>query len=150
MSDADFRRAVILKMVQKNAIRTQGDLQDMLKKRGFEATQATISRDISALGLTKVFGVYTTPTDKTPPPNIGEYIKGRITKVLTAGENMVVIITNPGEAGSVGLALDKSRWPSIVGTIAGDDTVFVACKNNEHQQDILLRLKEYVPEAFIY
>jgi len=150
MADADFRRAVILKMVQKNMIRTQGDLQEMIKKRGFVATQATISRDIAALGLTKVFGVYKPPTDLTPPPNIGEYIKGRINNVKTAGDNMVIILTNPGEAGSVGLALDKSRWPSIVGTIAGDDTVFVACKNAEHQQDILFRLKEFAPEAFVY
>ncbi len=147
MSDTQVRRAALLKLVQDNRIRSQTRLIQMLKKQGIRATQATISRDIHNLGLVKAFGYYSLPGKVAQVSNPAELLKGKILSFRRAGNNLVVIHTHPGEAGFVGHVLDSAGWSSIAGTVAGDDTIFVACDSAASSTEIRQRLGDFAPEV---
>lgn len=141
MSDAAARRESIIQLVGENRIRTQTDLLNRLKALGFEATQATISRDIGAVGLGKVFGYYSLSGQSRPVLDLESRIREKVIRVRKAGPYMVVVLTHTGEASSVGLAIDEEGWPSVVGCLAGDDTVLVACDNAADTSDVIHRFK---------
>ncbi len=141
MSPTKRRRETIVRLIKEEHIRTQIELMDRLETMGFETTQATISRDMRTLGLSKAAGHYTLPMTKPPTNDLRTRLKGRVRQVLPAGPYMVVIHTDLGEANSVAVSIDSAAWPALTGTIAGDDTIFAACNSQNDRDDVIDRLR---------
>ncbi len=130
------RQAKIMELVKKYDIETQEELRDRLEAEGFKATQGTVSRDIREMNLIKVSTLsggqkYALPNAKKQelPESYRRVLSSGIVSIDTA-ENIIVIKTISGMAMAVAAALDNMEIPGLVGTIAGDDTVFVAVKSN--------------------
>lgn len=124
-SKAD-RQAVVLEVVRRARIATQHGLVDALLRRGVSATQASVSRDIAELGLVKAGGVYRSglPEGGGVAPEFP--IRAWARRATPTGPNLVVLHCETGTAQKVALALDQKHLPDVVGTVAGDDTIFVA------------------------
>jgi transcriptional regulator of arginine metabolism len=144
------RHAKILELIEKKEIDTQEDLAEELKKSGFNVTQATVSRDIKELRLIKVLtesGAYKYAALKEQDTMLNErLIKIFCESVLSmdyAG-NIVVIKTFSGAAGGACEAIDVFDIPEIVGTIAGDDTIFVLVRTVEQAEMIIEKFKKLV------
>ncbi len=121
------RREVLLSLVATRELRTQEDLARALREEGFAVSQASVSRDIAALGLVKVEGKYALPPkEKTRKNPLEERIAGNLLGIRRSEPNLLILLTPPGEAPGVGLALDRLAPPGLAGTVAGDDTVFAA------------------------
>ncbi len=138
------RHLKILELVATRPMRTQDDLADALAQEGWDVTQSSVSRDISTLGLVKVEGIYRRRAagriSKVADPNERRLAESLLA-VDTAGDALLVLHTPPGEAQRVGNALDLLAWPEVVGTIAGDDTIFVAVAHATAQARVDRRLK---------
>jgi transcriptional regulator of arginine metabolism len=127
MSTLTHRRRMILEAIAENRIETQEQMVAALAIRGIAASQASVSRDITALRLVKADGRWTAPPRELSAANpLEERITGRLRSVTPAGDHLVVLRTPPGEAQGVALALDDLEREGVVGTLAGDDTIFVA------------------------
>ena len=137
------RRAAILNILRASAVRGQAELTQLLKRRGFAVTQSSVSRDLRELGVLKASGRYLPPSADTAHAN-GNF--GALTQfvrtVKPAGASLTVIRTSTGAAQSVAVAIDKAEWPEVVGTISGDDTIFIATPTPRAQQRLLARLHE--------
>ena len=129
-----LRQRAIRDLVEQRTIRTQQELAAALRERGFRTTQATISRDVAELGLVKSgrggTHAYAIPprlreADTSGEDRIRTLLRDTPVEVRDAG-TMLVFKTLPGSAHPLAAALDRARWPEVVGSIAGDDTVFVA------------------------
>ncbi|MGO9268729.1 MAG: arginine repressor [Terriglobia bacterium] len=127
--DKVYRRTQILELVGAGSIATQAELSAKLGRRGIHVTQATLSRDIEELGLVKTREGYRLPgaaaASEPPQPPLDVVLKEFVREVRLAA-NLVVIRTHPGNAQTVAYTLDASPWPEVVGTVAGDDTIFLA------------------------
>jgi transcriptional regulator of arginine metabolism len=145
------RQRAIGDVVRKRPIRTQQELVAALRELGFKATQATISRDITEMGLVKVrrddTRVYALPSSDEVAEQSGEQRLAELLQDLPIDVResglMLVIRAVPGTAHAIAAALDRARWPDVLGTIAGDDTLFVACtdaRSLERTRKRLLRL----------
>jgi transcriptional regulator of arginine metabolism len=127
------RQRAISQLIRENAFASQEELATLLSARGFAATQATISRDLEQIGAVKVRrggqSSYALPEQiqTTPPSRLAALFDEFVRSVLPAG-NLLVVKTPPGSAHMIGVALDQSGFAEIVGTICGDDTVFIACE----------------------
>jgi transcriptional regulator of arginine metabolism len=129
-----LRQRAIRDLVEQRTIRTQQELAAALRERGFRTTQATISRDVAELGLIKSgrggTHAYAIPprlreADTSGEDRIRTLLRDTPVEIRDAG-TMLVFKTLPGSAHPLAAALDRARWPEVVGSIAGDDTVFVA------------------------
>jgi transcriptional regulator of arginine metabolism len=127
--DKYYRRNQILELVLRDRIPTQGELREKLAQRGIRVTQATVSRDLEQLGLAKTRQGYVVPQGndqvRKSQPEVSLLLKEFLRDAKLAG-NIVVVKTHPGNAHTVAEALDRQQWPEVVGTVAGDDTIFVA------------------------
>ncbi|HVP61290.1 MAG TPA: arginine repressor [Myxococcaceae bacterium] len=128
----EARREAIRRLIRGHRVATQEDLRSLLASQGFEVTQGTLSRDLARLGARRASGseggtVYELPPEGTPGTASGllEALDPLVRGVRDNGA-LVVVHTTPGAASAVALALDQARLPEVLGTIAGDDTVFVA------------------------
>jgi transcriptional regulator of arginine metabolism len=129
----------ILELISTQRLHTQEELVEALAKEGWDVTQSSVSRDIAELGLIKVDGAYHRPLPderRTVDPNELRIREG-VLRADPAGDAMVVLRTPPGDANGVAVAIDRLAWPEVVGTLAGDDTIFVATRNRTTQQRIL-------------
>ena len=143
-ADRRKRHLKILELISTRAVRTQEELADALTADGWQVTQSSVSRDIAALRLAKVDGTYRkapASSSRVRDPDEVRIAEGVLT-AEPAGDALVVVHTPPGEANRVGIALDRLAWPEIVGTIAGDDTIFLAVSNAAAQKRVLRRIKE--------
>lgn len=114
-------------LVRRDPVRTQSMLVAQLKDHGFDVTQATISRDISELGLEKnASGVYVLPEDHHL-----QSVAARSVRETRRAGNQVLLLCDPGTASSVAAALDAADVPGVLGSIAGDDTILVICADEE-------------------
>ena len=120
-----YRQGQILKLIRNGKIHTQEKLSQELALLGIEATQVTLSRDIRELGLVKAPDGYQEMEAAPPSPALPGVIAEYLLEARVA-QNLVVLKTSPGHANALAIALDQDDWPEIVGTIAGDDTIFVA------------------------
>ena len=137
-ADRRKRHLKILELISTRAVRTQDELAEALATEGWEVTQSSVSRDIAALHLIKVDGAYRRPSSVRAPADPDERrIADGVLTVEPAGEALVVLHTPPGEANRVAVALDRLAWPDVVGTIAGDDTIFLAVKDGAAQRRVL-------------
>ena len=137
-ADRRKRHLKILELISTRAIRTQEELAEALAAEGWDVTQSSVSRDITSLRLIKMNGVYRRPSRSAAPldPDLRRIADGVLT-VEPAGEALVVLHTPPGEANRVAVALDRLAWPDVVGTIAGDDTIFLAVKDGTAQRRVM-------------
>ncbi len=137
--DKVYRRTQIVDLLRNEEAETQDDLRRKLARRGIHVTQATVSLDIEDLGLVKTRTGYRLPDAVEPmaslQPTLAIVLKEFLTEVRLAA-NLVVLLTRPGNAHSVAAALDANPWEGIVGTIAGDDTIFVAT-TGAHQAEVI-------------
>lgn len=130
-----YRQSAILDLVTQHSVGSQDELRRKLRDRGFHATQATISRDIKDLGLVKraADGAYQKPG--IPPGGavfsgaglqraVSEYLR-RLDQV----QQLIVLRTDPGQAQSLAVAIDRSELPEVVGTVAGDDTILIITRH---------------------
>ena len=143
------RQQTLLRLVAERRLTTQQDVVRALRAGGFAATQATVSRDIVELGLVKVprdgAHVYAPPV--TMPASGGiERLRRFCEEYRVQGAvagNLVILKTPPGTANALAIALDTSGFSDVVGTLAGDDTVFIAAHNPARARGINKRLSEY-------
>lgn len=140
------RHAKILELIEKYDIETQDELAARLKEEGFDVTQATVSRDIREMRLTKVSVekgrqkyVAMANSDSEISDRLIRVFRETVVKMDYAG-NMVVIKTLEGMGMAVGVALDNMQNNEILGTIAGDDTVFCVIRGNHQAAELIERL----------
>ena len=137
------RHAMILDIIESADIETQEELADELSKRGIVVTQATVSRDIKELRLLKVLadnGGYKYATvDKAEKGLSERFIRifSESTLSMQSAENIIVIKTLSGSANAAAEAVDSLRWPEIVGSLAGDNTILGVIKDKEHVQNVM-------------
>jgi transcriptional regulator of arginine metabolism len=144
-----LRQRAIRDLVAQRPIRTQQELAVALRERGFRATQATISRDIAELQLVKVgregVAVYALPARLVEADPTGEERLRRLFRdvpvELREAGLLLILVTLPGSAHAIAAALDRARWPDVTGTIAGDDTLFVACPDRRALARVRARLE---------
>src|ERR1700749_1615635 len=143
------RHSAIRELVAGAPIGSQDELRRRLVKRGFEVTQATLSRDIHELHLYKGPNGYSVPNgaglddDEDTLPQTGELLRSfrlRVKQEL----NPLVVITISGSAQPVALAIDGEDWPEVVGTIAGDDPVLIICPDQKRANVLRDRLEEMI------
>ena len=128
------RQGAILRLVRERGLSTQDDVADSLRAEGYDAVQTTVSRDIAQLGLVKVRNaegrlVYAQPTDNdiARRDDLAAALR-RWALQLTPTGNLLVITTPSGYASALAQAIDETRHPDVAGTIAGDNTIFVAAR----------------------
>jgi transcriptional regulator of arginine metabolism len=133
------RQEVIRRVVRRERIRTQRDLVDRLRSQGYVCTQATVSRDITEMGLRKLpEGVYVLAEDL----HLQRMISELVTKVVQA-ETMVLVKASPGTAPGVAAALDGAGLEEVLGSIAGDDTILVITRSATDAAAILDTIEKY-------
>jgi len=142
-ADRRKRHLKILELISTRAVRTQEELAEALAAEGWEVTQSSVSRDIAALRLIKVDGAYRRTASVVVPadPNVRRIADG-VLAAEVAGDALVVLHTPPGEANRVAVALDRLAWPDVVGTIAGDDTIFLAVKDGSAQRRVMGEMRK--------
>jgi transcriptional regulator of arginine metabolism len=136
------RRAAILRIIRESTVRNQEDLVKALHKQGFEATQSSVSRDLRELNVAKAGDHYIPPAEEPLASNHFASVSNFVVEVKTAGDALTVVKTTTGTAQSVAVAIDKSDWPEVVGTISGDDTIFLATEDARAQRKLRDRLRE--------
>ena len=136
----ESRREAIRELLAAGPVATQASLVDALKSQGFVATQSSVSRDLKELGAVKTAGGYELAASTGGDAQFGE-IGVLLRGVRKAGSNLLVIRTGIGAAQRVALALDRCNWPGMVGTIAGDDTIFVATDSGVSQNGLIARIE---------
>lgn len=137
-SGSIHRREIILEVISEKEIESQLQLLDELRARDISVGQSSVSRDLEALGVAKVRGKYAVIDSSSYNTEALTGIDDVILGIDTAGPNLTIIKTLPGGAQRVGHALDSIQWPEVVGTVAGDDTIFIATDSSS-SQDVLIK-----------
>ena len=146
MSDQHLqsRREAILGILGNGTVRRQSELTQLLRKRGFAVTQSSVSRDLRELGVLKASGRYLPPPLETARAHANfATLAHFVRSVRPAGTALTVVRTSTGAAQSVAVALDKAAWPEVVGTISGDDTIFIATPDARAQQQLMAHLRSH-------
>jgi transcriptional regulator of arginine metabolism len=137
------RQKAVEEILRKEPVRNQEDLRRKLRARGFRVTQASVSRDLQDLGAAKVEGRYLPAAALSAgasPSTRLEEVSGFLVSTVAAGPHLLVLKTPPGLASSFALALDGSGWPEVLGTVAGDDTFFIATAGRAQQARLEAKL----------
>jgi transcriptional regulator of arginine metabolism len=146
------RQAAILELIDSEPFHSQELLRRRLRHQGFDATQATISRDIRDLGLVKRSGdgAYQRPGAETHDPETAltalERAAAEFLRKVERVQQLVVIRTGVGQAQPLAIALDRAQLPESVGTIAGDDTILVIARGPRGAAALVKRLKDFTRE----
>lgn len=138
------RHQLICDVVESENIETQEDLANALRERGIMVTQATISRDIKELMLVKVsdmrggyrYSIHKGRNYVMSSEQLEQLARNSVISVRSAG-NLVVLRTLPGTAQGVAFAIDSMKWTGVMGTVAGDDTIFVAIESPEAAEEFI-------------
>lgn len=141
------RHTVIRELLIKTAVTNQDDLRQKLAGRGFHVTQATLSRDIHELRLSKGPEGYALPGETDPDedalPGIRDVLQSFGLEVRQA-INLLVLVTTTGSAQPIAAGIDYEDWPEVIGTIAGDDTVLIICPNEKQAATLKERIEGYL------
>lgn len=129
------RQNTILELIHSNQIGTQEELTELLESKGFSVNQSSVSRDLVELKIVKTNGFYTVP-------NKSKYANFGLLSLEIAGDNLIVAKTDTGFAAAVCVRIDNERIPEIVGTIAGEDTIFIAVRRSKEQEIVLKKVWE--------
>jgi len=131
----ETRQQRILSLIRAKPIGTQEELRSLLERAGVPATQSSVSRDLEELGVVKHHGHYTVPRAN------GAAARGLLSLDM-AGESLVVARTEPGMASAVAVNIDGAAIEEIVGTIAGEDTIFIAVNDRKAQRGAIKKVWE--------
>lgn len=143
MKDKRRRQSALLRLIRQERVSSQAEIVSRLAGMGFAATQASVSRDLRELGLIKVGGRYVPAgrvVGRAPAPADGP-VSELITDVAAVGANLVVVRTREGAASAVAVELDHHALPEVAGTLAGDDTIFVAVRSRSAQGRVVAMLR---------
>jgi transcriptional regulator of arginine metabolism len=136
------RQKAILSILRGRRVARQSELVRLLKERGIRVTQSSVSRDLQQLGITKLdTGYRQLEQPDSESDRDAAMVAELVRDIRTAGGNLTVVKTVEGAAQRVALYLDRSGWPEIVGTVSGDDTIFVATRGGGDQRKLLVRLR---------
>jgi transcriptional regulator of arginine metabolism len=147
MANKRSRQATIRELIEAREVASQEELRKFLRQRGWDVTQATLSRDLHELGVARV----STPegaryilaaggADADGSPILEAVLPALFRSVDGVGE-MVVIRTVPGGAQPIARAIDAESWPDILGTLAGDDTILLICRSSAARERLVRRIK---------
>lgn len=143
------RQKLILELISRQPVETQQQLQALLEENGVHCTQATLSRDLHALGLVKQAEPNGLIRYTVNPLSMEDDDLRRLMNITRMGavsaeaaQNIIVIRTLPGLANAVGSYVDKSEQPGLVGSLAGNDTILLVMKDNDAAGELLARLQE--------
>ena len=136
------RQQKIRDLIQAKNISTQDELTELLSDGSFNVTQSSISRDLEELGIVKLNGFYALPKTTEGEQKFG------LLHLETAGDILIVAKTEPGLASAVALRIDRVKIPDIVGTVAGDDTIFIAVKEPKAQAKAIKNIWETFEKLF--
>jgi len=136
------RREALRQIITQQAVGRQADLVRLLARAGHRATQSSVSRDLRELGVAKLGDRYVLPEESPPVAEGFAAVAGFVRQVQPAGASLTVVHTSAGAAQSVAIVLDRAQWPEVVGTISGDDTIFVATGGAAAQRKLLSRLHD--------
>ena len=153
MTEKARRHEQILALIGQEVIGTQEDLAKSLQESGILTTQSTLSKDIKELRISKVptgdggFR-YRIPETRSSLSGMGLFQRELVDFVvgIDGAENMLVLKTITGHAQGVCEALDQAEWPEMVGTIAGENTIFVLCRSSEHREELGKRIAAFKGE----
>jgi transcriptional regulator of arginine metabolism len=141
----EARRSAIVRLLRSAPVRRQQELVRLLKREGHAATQSSISRDLRELGVLKHSDGYVLPDNaeigaRTQDnfATVAQFVR----EVRTAGPSITVVKTTIGSAGSVAAAIDMAGWEDVVGTVSGDDTIFIATADGRAQTRVLEQLRD--------
>ncbi len=129
------RQQTILDLISVKNIGTQDELTENLSKKGFSSTQSSVSRDLDELRIIKINGFYSLPQSAATKDS-GLY------SLEAAGENLIAAKCGSGLASAVCVQIDRAKIAEIVGTIAGDDTIFIAVKDYKSQKKVIKMIRE--------
>ena len=124
------RQQKILSLIKARPVGTQEDLRALLERAGVPATQSSVSRDLEELGVVKHHGHYTLPRTNGAPSR-------GLVSLDQSGDSLVIARTFPGLASAVAVEIDAAAIPEIVGTIAGEDTIFIAVRDAKSQREVV-------------
>ena len=130
------RQQTILNLIRTQNISTQEELTTLLSKDDFSVTQSSVSRDLEQLGIIKINGFYALPQTSDRTRGFG------LVSLETAGETLIVAKCDSGLASAVAVKIDDAKIAEIVGTIAGDDTIFIAVKGTKEQKATVKKIWE--------
>jgi transcriptional regulator of arginine metabolism len=130
-----LRQKRLLSLVKAKPFATQDELRESLERAGVPATQSSLSRDLEELGIVKHRGHYTVPKSN------GAAARGLLSLDLS-GDNLVIARTEPGLASAVAVEIDGAAISEIVGTLAGEDTIFVAVREQKAQRTVMKKIWE--------
>lgn len=140
----EARRNRILRLIEEQPIKSQAALSEELEKAGIEVNQATLSRDLRDLGVVKAKHGYELPGNlllaSHAQPSLWHTVQSWVLSA-TPALNQIVLRTPPGGAQALGLAIDNSELPEVIGTIAGDDTVLVICASERKAKQLTRKLQ---------
>jgi transcriptional regulator of arginine metabolism len=146
--DQQERRRAIARLLDAHPINRQAELVDLLRQEGFPATQSSVSRDLRDLGAAKMKNGYSLPKPaEVDNAQALQVVAEFVREIRTAGPNLLVIMTQVGAAQRVAVTLDRIDWPEIVGTLSGDDTIFVATVGSTQQRRLRGRLRQHLKKA---
>ena len=155
MKQKNDRIETIKMLISSKELGSQKEVLDELEKEGFVVTQATLSRDLKQLKVAKAASmngkyVYVLPNETMyrrvhKPISAKEMTRTLGFLSINSSGNMAVIKTRPGYASSIAYNIDNSAIPEILGTIAGDDTIFIVMKEGVNQQELIDVLNEWIP-----
>jgi transcriptional regulator of arginine metabolism len=154
LSDKRDRHRTILELVAAHAVGSQEELRRLLAARGWDVTQSTLSRDLHELRLARVptaDGVRYAPTDGRIEPDqtrtaLAALLPQLFARIDGVGE-LVVLHTVPGGAQPIAVALDGARWPDVLGTIGGDDTILLVCRSAAARERVIARIQQMAQMA---
>lgn len=140
-----FRQGQIRNIVREQQIYTQDELARQLVQHGIQTTQVTLSRDIREMGLVKTADGYRSLTAENTGPQLSDVVDEYMQDVRVA-QNLIVIRTSPGNANTLAVALDKEFLNEVVGTVAGDDTIFVVTPDNAAAAQLRQKLLQLITD----
>jgi len=138
------RRAAIRDLLLRGPAETQASLVSALQDQGHVATQSSVSRDLREIGAIKTASGYELPSASTSGDEQVAAVANLLRSMTPAGSNLLIIRTAIGAAQRVALAFDRCGWPGMIGTIAGDDTIFVATESAHAQKNLITRIERAV------
>jgi transcriptional regulator of arginine metabolism len=141
------RRRAIARLLERKTITRQVELVRLLRAEGFNATQSSVSRDLKDLGVAKLNSGYELPPRPKQPSDAADalhLVAELVRELKAAGPHLLIITTAVGAAQRVAVTLDRIEWPEVVGTLSGDDTIFVATAGAAQQRRLTTRLREYL------
>jgi len=142
------RRRAIARLIEAQPIQRQAELVELLRQEGFPATQSSVSRDLRDLGAAKTKNGYSLPKpSEVDNAQALQLVAEFVREIRPAGPNLLVITTQVGAAQRVAVTLDHIAWPEVVGTVSGDDTIFVATIGSTQQRRLRGRLRQYLKKA---